>query len=95
MIINADLLDALAAGAAEERERIRRVMALPAARGREGAALQLALSDGITTDGIKSCLETFPAGPVPTFNTRPLFAPRHLRLATCRDLEGEKHAVFG
>lgn len=94
MTADTEILAAFAAGAAEERKRIRRVMALPAARGREGAALALALSDGITTDGIASCLETFPAGPSATFNTRPVFAPRHLRLAACRDIEGDLRAIF-
>ena len=71
------------AGAAEERARIRRIMALPASQGRESVALALALQGDIPTDAIVSILETFPASSQPTFNLKPIRIPQHLRVAFC------------
>ncbi len=76
-------LEAFELGAAEERARIRRVMATSAAAGRESVALTLALHGDIPLDAIVAILETFPAAPQPTFNLRPIRVPRHMRLAFC------------
>ncbi|MDB5652475.1 MAG: hypothetical protein JWQ94_88 [Tardiphaga sp.] len=85
-------ITAFEAGAAAERDRIRAVMALPEAQGREGAALHIALAADVPIEAVKVILANIPAGPVPTMNTRAVI-PRHLRLATCRDIEGAVHAI--
>ena len=85
MIDNAEYLDILAAGAALERDRIRAVMDLPEARGREGSALHCALSGDIPRDAIRVILTSLPAGPVPVFNVRPARIPAHMRLAAFRE----------
>lgn len=75
-----NLVEAFDAGMAEERARIARVMALPSAQGREGAALALALNGTVAIGLIDEILRMAPAAPSPTYKTRCLL-PRHLRLA--------------
>ena len=84
-MIDPEYVDLLAAGAEMERDRIRAVMDLPEARGREGCALHCALSGDIPRDAIRVILASLPVGPVPVFNVRPARIPRHMRLAAFRE----------
>lgn len=86
-------INAFEAGAAAERERIRTIMALPEAKGREGAALHIALAADVPIGAVKVILASVPAGPIQTMNTRAVI-PRHLRLASCRDPGGAHRAIF-
>ena len=80
MMRQAKAIDGFKAGCEFERQRIRDIVELDEARGREGAALFLALRGDISKQLAKELLNAIAAGPVPTFSTRVLI-PRHLRVA--------------
>ncbi|MEZ5764668.1 MAG: hypothetical protein R3D69_10665 [Xanthobacteraceae bacterium] len=76
---------AIAAGARAERERIKAVMDMPEAAGREGIALQCALTGDMPEQAIRFVLSTVPRAAQPIYSTRKIM-PRHLRLAASASL---------
>ena len=87
-------LDVYEAGAIAENDRIRKIMDLPEAQGREGLALMLALRRDVPVELARAILNTFPASAQPTFNVRPLRPPTYLQLASCTDTKGAIRAIL-
>jgi hypothetical protein len=67
-------------GVRAERERIKAIMAMPEAVGREGVALQCAFTEDMPEQAIRFVLTTVPRAAQPTYHIRTI-VPRHLRLA--------------
>ncbi|MBY0382776.1 MAG: hypothetical protein K2W78_12765 [Xanthobacteraceae bacterium] len=77
---NDDILFAFSAGAQEERERIRTIMAMPEVAGREGAALQLALHGTVPVECIREILRLAPPSGRPAHNVRLARRPSQFRI---------------